>query len=143
VFATHGAQHAPGTQHAPQPTREGAPAHTPQPQAYASAQPGPRGPAFEHDSRAESARPVTQYSGHPTAQNQRPEPRPEPQHQPRSEPQYQPRPEPQYQHRPEAQPQYQARPAPRSQPVPAPQSAGQAGHEGQRPEHHGEHNDHG
>jgi hypothetical protein len=125
VFASHGALHA------PQPTRESAPLHAPQPQHYANVQPAPRGPAFEHDSRAEAARPVPQYSA-----------RPAPQYQPRQEPQYQRRPEPQgqpqYQHRPEpqVQPQYPARPVPRSQPIPA-------AHEGQRPEHRAEHNDHG
>jgi hypothetical protein len=118
VFAAHGAQHA------PQPTREGAPAPTAQPQHYANVQPGPHGAALEHDSRTEAARPAPQYSARPA-------------------PQYAPRPEPQYQHRPEPQAQYQARPAPHVQPMPAPQGAGPAAHAGQRPEHRGEHNDHG
>ena len=107
----------PSEQHAL--VHESAPAHTPQPQRYASVQSSSRRP--EHESRAETARPAPQYSA-----------RPEPQHQARPEPHYQSQPAPH--HQPAAGPQGAGR---------------AAGHEAERPEHGGggehagEHNGHG
>ena len=134
VVAARGAEHTGGAPRATEeraphaPVHESAPAHAPEPQHYANVQSNSRGTAFEHESRAETARPAPQYQGRPA-------------------PQYQPRPEPQHQAR--AEPHYQPQPAPRYQPAPAAQGAGRTGHGPERPEHGGgpdrpgEHNGHG
>jgi hypothetical protein len=147
VVAARGAEHAgggPGAAGAPHagaqrserlptaqhsPTREGAPAHAPQPQHYANVQSNSRGSPFEHEPRAETARPSSQYSA-----------RSAPVHGTEARTPYQGRPTPQYQPPPAHQARPEVRyqpPAPHYQPAPASQGAGRAAHESQRPEHGG------